>query len=311
MIDIRIGDCRDILKTLPSESVDCVVTSPPYFNLRSYLPEDHPDKLKEIGTEKTPEEYVNNLVDIFREVKRVLRDDGTFWLNISSSYAGSGKGIGSDHGKAVFTDDNIVKTNWKNIGYKPQELIPIPWLVAIELKKDGWKLIQDIIWTKDNCQPESVTKRCTKSHEYILLFVKSQKYFYDNEAIKEPTVSKDKSIRNRDAGKLNNVPGRAKMKGLKTNDYDFRNKRSVWRINTVSYSGAHFACFPPKLAETCILAGCPKNGTVLDPFGGSGTVGEVCNALGRNAILIELNPDYKKLILERTGQSLANFGGVL
>lgn len=299
--EILIGDCREVLKTLPDRSVHCCVTSPPYFNLRSYLPEGHPDKHKEIGIEKTPEEYVTDLVQVLQEVKRVLRDDGTLWLNLASSYAGGGRGFGyggkSDTNRGTKGMPRSIVPN----GLKPKDLIPIPWLVALELQKEGWWLRQDIIWSKNNCLPESVKDRCVKSHEYVLLFSKSSKYYFDYKAIQEPATSSDNNIRDRDKGKLNNVPGRARMQGLKTNKYEFRNKRSVWNINNVPYKGSHFACFPPALVKPCILAGCPENGLVLDPFAGSGTVGEVCKNLGRNAILIELNPEYKPLIEQRAG----------
>lgn len=299
---IHIGDSRDILKTLPDKSVHCVVTSPPYFNLRRYLPVDSLDKDKELGIEQTPEEYVNNLVEVFREINRVLRDDGTVWLNLASSYAGGGRGFGYGGKSDTNRGTKDMPRSVVPKGLKPKDLIPIPWIVALELQKDGWWLRQDLIWSKNNCLPESVKDRCVKSHEYVLLLSKSSKYYFDYKAIQEPATSSDNNVRDREKGKLNHVPGRARMQGLKTNQYDFRNKRSVWNINNVPFKGSHFACFPPKLVEPCILAGCPEDGTVLDPFAGSGTVGEVCKSLNRNSILIELNPDYKPLIEKRIGQ---------
>lgn len=296
---LLIGDCRDILKSLPDKSVHCCVTSPPYFNLRTYLQSDHPDKHKELGIEQTPDEYVNNLVDVFKEVKRVLMDDGTLWLNLASSYAGRVRGFGYGGKSDTNRGTKDMPRSIVPKGLKPKDLIPIPWLVALELQKNGWWLRQDLIWSKNNCLPESVKDRCVKSHEYILLLSKSRKYYFDYAAIQEPATSSDYNVRDRDKGKLNHVPGRARMQGLKTNQYEYRNKRSVWNINNVPYKGSHFACFPPKLVEPCVLAGCPHNGVVLDPFAGSGTVGEVCKSLNRNSILIELNPDYKTLIEQR------------
>ena len=241
-------------------------------------------------------------MDVFRDVKRVLRDDGTLWLNLSSSYAGSGKGIGSDHGKAVFNDNNISKTNWKNSDYKPKDLIPIPWIVALELQRDGWYLRKDIIWEKGNAMCENVGDRCTSSHEYLLHFSKSRYYYFDNEAIKEPSVSNHPSgngFKRSARVSYQNKDGSSRGNDNQWIPTEKRNKRSVWHVNTRPYKAAHFATFPPELIEPCILAGCTENGTVLDPFGGSGTVGQVCNILNRNAILIELNPEYKPLIIER------------
>lgn len=266
MIDIKIGDCRDILKTIPSNSVNCCVTSPPYFNLRDY------NAPGQIGREKSPEEYINELAAVFEEVKRVLKPDGTLFLNLGDSY---GKG---------------------------KQILGIPWRVAFALQADGWYLRQDIIWQKNNPMPESVRDRCTKAHEYIFLLAKSQKYFFDNEAIKEPSVypNDNRKSRVKPTAKDFQRDGNKLTEGSAT--YTFKNKRSVWLISTKPYKGAHFATFPPKLAETCILAGCPADGVVLDPFAGSGTVGEVCNRLNRNAILIELNPAYEKLIFDRVNK---------
>lgn len=283
----------------------------------------------EMGLEQTPEEYVNNLVDVFREVKRVLRDDGTCWVNLGDSYwGGKGKsGYELPHeAEARRTNGETLQHSYNVPGYqamrptdgkhsviKPKDLIGIPWRVAFALQADGWYLRQDIIWQKGNPMPESVTDRCTKSHEYIFLLSKSKKYYYDNEAVKEDSVCNHPSgngYKRPYRVTYQNSDGSARGNEEQWKPTERRNKRSVWNVNTKPYKGAHFATFPPALVEPCILAGCPERGTVLDPFGGSGTVGEVCNHLNRNAILIELNPAYKKLILERTGQSLAMFEGV-
>ena len=216
---------------------------------------------EQIGLESSPAEYIERLVAVFHEVKRVLRDDGTLWVNIGDSYAGSGKGganypdnakgykQGTNRGSVAATLPTITPSNCK-----PKDLIGIPWMLAFALRADGWYLRQDIIWQKPNPMPESVTDRCTKSHEYIFLLSKQAKYFYDADAIKEPTHTKDANLRDRDTTKLNNCPGRTRMGGLTHNDYDYRNKRDVWSVATSPYSGAHFATFPEKLIEPCILS---------------------------------------------------------
>ncbi len=287
------------MKTLPEQSVNCCVTSPPYFGLRDYGHEG------QIGLEETPEAFIQKMVEVFREVKRVLRDDGTLWLNLGDSYAGSGKGRNADgsHQEGGKQGTNkgtvlgsLVKTYAQDC--KPKDLIGIPWMVAFALRADGWYLRQDIIWHKPNPMPESVQDRCTKAHEYIFLLSKSSKYYYDIESIKEP-VKQDWGTRNRSNGKYHNEgSGLQPHSGLEKS-YEFANKRSVWSVNTRSYKGAHFATYPPELIRPCILAGCPKGGVVLDPFGGSGTTAEVAMEEGRNAILCELNPEYIPLINER------------
>ena len=264
---------------------------------------------QQIGLEDTPEAYISRLVDVFREVRRVLRDDGTLWVNIGDSYSGSGKG-GANYPDSV--TDSKQATNKGSLisplpvntpaGTKPKDLIGIPWMLAFALRADGWYLRQDIIWQKPNPMPESVTDRCTKSHEYIFLLSKSPKYYYDADAIKEPTITKDTNLRDRDTTKLNNCPGRTRMGGLTHNDYDYRNKRDVWSVSTVPYAGAHFATFPEKLIEPCILAGAPQNGVVLDCFSGAGTTGVVCAKLGRKYIGIELNPEYVQMSEDRIGE---------
>lgn len=291
---ILIGDAVEQMQTLPEKSVGCCVTSPPYFGLRDY------GMTGQIGLEETPEEYVAKLVDVFREVRRVLRDDGTLWLNLGDSYSGSGKVPAGNLGKK-HNERHLEHRTGGNVpdGTKPKDLIGIPWMVAFALRADGWYLRQDIIWAKPNPMPESVTDRCTKSHEYLFLLTKSPRYYFDNEAIKEPTTTMDTHVRDRDNTRCNNTPGRTRMGGLKTNNYDKRNKRSVWTISTKPYKGAHFAVFPEALVEPCILAGCPKGGMVLDPFAGSGTSLAVAERLGRRAVGIELNPAYLPLIQNR------------
>jgi DNA modification methylase len=299
------GDCLQQLKTLPDKTIQCCVTSPPYYGLRDYGVDG------QIGLEGTPDEYVEKLVAVFTEVKRVLRDDGTLWLNLGDSYAGSGKGIGSDHGKAVFTDGEIAKTDWRKTCLKPKDLVGIPWRVAFALQSDGWYLRQDIIWAKPNPMPESVTDRCTKSHEYIFLLTKSARYYYDNEAIKEWSIDKESLTgrRPRNAGKMDSVDAdNYKFHGSVDENgklrhgqiYEMRNRRSVWTITTKPYKEAHFATFPPEIPEICIRAGSKPGDTILDPFCGSGTTGEVAMKLDRNFIGIELNEKYvNDLIIPR------------
>jgi DNA modification methylase len=294
---------------LPAQSVHCCVTSPPYFGLRDY------GVAGQIGLEATPDAYVAELVAVFREVRRVLRDDGTLWLNLGDSYAASGRGGGG----GSFQDDDIgTKVSSANnrrapvAGLKQKDLIGIPWRVAFALQADGWYLRQDIIWSKPNPMPESVTDRCTKAHEYIFLMSKSARYFYDAAAIAETSKWADDNR----AGE-----GRLTYNGKRQDDTgtgneafvkitDTRNKRSVWEVATQPYSDAHFATFPPDLIEPCIKAGCPKGGTVLDPFGGAGTTGLVADRLGRNALLIELNPDYADMAKQRMIKDAGLFADV-
>ena len=290
------SECRLGLKCLSDNSVNCCITSPPYYGLRDYGNDE------QIGLEATPDEYFGMLVEVFREVRRVLTNDGTLWVNIGDSYAGSMKGA------AQFPDNAMNYKQGTNRGTlskatlvkqctncKPKDLIGIPWMLAFALRADGWYLRQDIIWAKPSVMPESVKDRCTKAHEYIFLLSKSRKYYFDNESIKEPSTTFDTSIRDRDNTKMNNTPGRSKMHGLTTNDYEMRNKRSVWTVATQPFRGGHFAVFPPKLIVDCIKAGCPENGIVLDPFMGAGTTAVVARKLNRNYIGFELNPDYVKI----------------
>lgn len=286
-----------MMRTLPEKSINCCVTSPPYYGLRDYGHEG------QIGLEETPDAFVQKLVEVFREVKRVLKDDGTLWLNLGDSYVGTGaKGEHKDpkHPEGRNAQSDTPKNN-KVAGLKSKDLIGIPWRVAFALQSDGWYLRQDIIWHKPNPMPESVQDRCTKAHEYIFLLSKSSKYYYDIESIKEP-VKQDWGTRNRSDGKYHNKgTGLQPHSGLEKS-YEFANKRSVWSVNTKSYEGAHFATYPPELIRPCILAGCPKGGVVIDPFGGSGTTAAVANEEGRDAVLCELNPEYISLINKRLSE---------
>ena len=294
------GDSLEMLKTIPSSTVDCCITSPPYYALRDYGVDG------QIGLEDSPESYIKHLVEVFREVKRVLRDDGTLWLNIADSYWGSGSRGYDFTGKLTKASEvqagskgtlnlqNVPKLagNDNESGLKNKDLIGIPWMLAFALRADGWYLRQDIIWHKPNPMPESVRDRCTKSHEYIFLLSKSSRYYYDYKAIQEPTTTYDSNIRNRDIGKMNNTPGRSHMNGLKHNMYKVRNKRDVWSVPVRPFKGAHFATFPEELIKPCVLAGSRENGIVLDPFFGSGTTGIVATRFNRDFIGIELNGDY-------------------
>mgnify|MGYP003670099637 FL=1 len=305
MITILHGNCLDKIKELPEQSINTCITSPPYWGLRNYQEEE------QFGMENTPAEFVENLVKVFREVKRVLRDDGTVWLNLGDSYYNYRPG----RKKQSLIKQTVNNTNQdlpqelarranKIDGLKEKDLVGIPWRVAFALQADGWYLRQDIIWSKPNPIPESVRDRCTKAHEYIFLLSKNAKYYFDNEAIKEDAVSdKDLGIlRSRKQAELNH-PSIIKRQEIgidSTNAGDGkRNKRSVWTITTKPFKGAHFATFPPDLIEPCILAGCPEGGTVLDPFGGAGTTGLVAQQHNRNAVLIELNEEYIELAKKR------------
>lgn len=344
MIKILNGDCRETLLELDDASVQCCITSPPYWGLRDYgtatwegglelsPPCDHladrstyeknyadskqatnkgtgnrdiiPHGVcpkcgakridSQIGLEPSPQEYVDSMVSVFREVKRVLRDDGTLWLNLGDSYAGNcsrtstgRQGMG-DAREGIYTKGGE--------GLKAKDLVGIPWMVAFALRADGWYLRQDIIWHKPNPMPESVTDRCTKSHEYIFLLSKSPKYYYDNKAVSEPAVfaGDDRGARTdnrRDEPMCNSVSGATG---------ESRNKRDVWTVTTKPYKDAHFATFPEDLIMPCVLAGSKAGDTILDPFGGSGTTGKVAIENGRKAVLCELNPNYVELIEKRT-----------
>ncbi len=290
-----IGDVREKLKQLADESVHCAVTSPPYFGLRDY------GVAGQIGLEAMPAAFVEVMVEVFREVRRVLRKDGTLWLNLGDSYAGSNQTGGTNSKETGRRQERMIasrNTGAVPVGLKPKDLMGIPWRVAFALQADGWYLRQDIIWSKPNPMPESVTDRCTKAHEYLFLLSKSARYHYDAEAIAEPAIFAGKVVtlgeKSLSVGQANGANVAASGNGLldSVTVKDTRNRRSVWEVATAPFSEAHFATFPPALIEPCIKAGCPVGGTVLDPFGGAGTTGLVADRLQRNAILIELNPEY-------------------
>lgn len=335
-------NCLEGLKKLPDNSVDCCVTSPPYFGLRDY---GHADQ---IGLEETPELFVAKMVEVFTEVKRVLKKEGTLWLNLGDSYGGSGRGSGDtkktsemqrNHSASYVGD---VHKPFISESVKPKDLIGIPWLTAFALRGAGWYLRQDIIWSKPNPMPESVTDRCTKSHEYIFLLSKSQKYFFDADSIREKRTSDEDAntfrggaytngnIINSELGKRK-VVGNKKIKipggwdlgagahgtihrtGRTEAEYqlaeikDGRNKRSVWTISPQPFPEAHFATFPEDLIVDCIKAGCPENGIVLDPFMGAGTTALVSRKLNRNFIGFELNCDYINIAENRLRKELGMF----
>jgi len=368
-IKILQGDCIETLQKLDDKSINTCITSPPYWGLRNYNDEE-----KQLGMEYTPEEFVNNLVKVFREVKRVLRDDGTVWLNLGDSYAmssirGGNKKFSGNVGAHNHYEKSIKKGKRKiPNGLKPKDLIGIPWRVALALQQDGWYLRQDIIWHKPNPMPESVKDRCTKAHEYIFLLSKNVKYYFDNEAIKEDAKFPEGPNSAHNIRKGSDDPKMRTRVGLnKIGANPKRNKRSVWAITTKPFKGAHFATFPMDLIEPCVLAGCPekicvdcgkpykrvmqqpkqlevkrgrragtddrliggvldkykrenppidlglqkqcdcetnetKAGTVLDPFGGSGTTGIVAVNHNRHAVLCELNQEYIDLAKDRINQ---------
>ena len=301
------GDAIEQLRTLPDKSVHCVVTSPPYWGLRDY------GHAGQIGLEQTPDEYVGRLVAVFTEVRRVLRDDGTCFLNLGDSYASDTKGSGGPSEKQLSNAGSRYEMTQRLIhGLKPKDLVGIPWRVAFALQADGWWLRQDIIWHKPNPMPESVRDRCTKAHEYVFLLTKSARYFYDAVAVAEKALQPEGEAKQVAQHKQIALRRRDNMQSstLGTNQgADTRNKRSVWSITTQPYAGAHFATMPPELAETCIRAGCPVGGTVLDPFCGSGTTLAVAIANGRNGIGVELNAEYIALAMDRiTGTQPALIG---
>jgi site-specific DNA-methyltransferase (cytosine-N4-specific) len=262
--ELLVGDARQLLSEMPDGQFNCIVTSPPYWGLRDYgVP-------GQIGAEATVDDYIADLVRLFREARRTLADDGTLWLNIGDSYTSGGR----------TWRDADAKNKGRAMGYraptpeglKPKDLIGVPWKLAFALQADGWYLRTDIIWNKPNCQPESVKDRPTRAHEYVFLFSKSEKYYYDWQAIMEPAAAPRQKEKNR---------------------------RTVWNINTEPYPGSHFAVYPKALVRLCVVAGSPEHGRVLDPFFGSGTTGVVCNELGRVCVGIELNADYAELARER------------
>lgn len=350
------GECLEILKKMKGNTIQCCITSPPYYGLRDYgtakwvggdincghtyqkggrNPETLSKQLtnkgttfsqyeheckkcgairidNQIGLEKTPEEYISKLVEVFREVRRVLKDDGTLWLNIGDSYWGGKGSNGSSKARRTASERRYLQsagtvmidtrpTDRNHPVIKPKDLIGIPWMLAFALRTDGWYLRQDIIWAKNNPMPESVRDRCTKSHEYIFLLSKSKKYYFDYKAIQEPAVSKSpekESTRGEGYGKAKGIKNNPDRDGGFSNN-GYRNKRSVWFINTKPYKGAHFATFPPELIRPCIKAGSKEGDIILDPFAGSGTTGQVALEEKRNTLLIELNKEYIDLIHKR------------
>ena len=310
--EVIVGNSIDTLKQLPEKSVQVCVTSPPYWGLRDYGNED------QLGLEPKPDDFVENLCRIFDEVWRVLKDDGTLWVNLGDTYSaqrwsGSGKGQAMNKNKDGHRDINPIKES----GLPDKNLVGIPWKVAFALQKRGWYLRQDIIWNKPNPMPESITDRCTKSHEYIFLLSKEPKYYFDNQAIKEPLAESSIGRLSQD---IENQVGTTRANGgAKTNgnlkavgDIEAgRNKRSVWTITTKPYREAHFATYPPDLIEPCILAGSKEGDLVLDPFSGSGTTGEVALRNGRNYIGLELNPDYARISEKRLFEAIGMLGEVV
>ncbi len=330
---ILVGDCLELLRQMPDQSVHCCVTSPPYFGLRDYGVDG------QIGLEETPAEFITRLVDVFRAVRRVLRDDGTCWVNMGDSYAGSrAPGNGQKVQSRRRDNEPVPRSDVAVPGFKPKDMMGMPWRLAFALQDDGWYLRQDIIWSKQNPMPESVRDRCTKAHEYIFLLSKSHRYYFDQEAILERCSSNTHarlaqnvaaqigSARANGGAKTN---GSMKAVARKSNGVGWghgtdagerargrvkdnasmdsalaimpteRNKRSVWTVPTHSFKGAHFATYPPDLIRPCILAGAPRGGLVLDPFGGAGTTGLVAMQEGRLSVLCELNPGYADIARAR------------
>jgi DNA modification methylase len=310
--DILTGDVRERLADIPDGSVRCCVTSPPYWGLRDYGHDG------QIGLEQTPDEYVAEMVAVFREVRRVLADDGTLWLNIGDSYVHTqpGRNRNGTGGQIVRGEEYKSKNRQGDsdkfhalsaMGLKPKDLVGIPWRLAFALQADGWWLRQDIIWHKPNPMPESVTDRCTKAHEYVFLLTKSAKYYYDHAAIAEASIHAGTTIKAYQSGK--NQSGQA-FRQTATGGHDVtvgetRNRRSVWSITTKPFKGAHFAVMPEALAEPCVLAGSAPGDLVLDPFTGSGTVAVVALRHGRRFIGTELNPEYVQIAQDRINAATA------
>jgi DNA modification methylase len=312
---VIVGNNSHTIKNLADKSIQTVVTSPPYWGLRDYGDEN------QIGLETTPQEFIEQLCLVFDEVWRVLKDDGTIWVNLGDSYAGSGAGgggnrKGNEHGQHdAFVE--IGRPATPN-GLKAKDLVGIPWRFAFAMQARGWYLRQDIIWAKPNPMPESVTDRCTKSHEYIFLLTKNSRYYYDNEAVREPikeTTNGKTGVRRSGDSKTRSrehwgVPHDPQNVIVEYDEIKGANKRSVWNVNTKPYKDAHFATYPPELITPCILAGSREGDTVLDPFSGSGTTGEVALQNGRNYIGLELNPEYAKLSERRLTEAVGMFGQV-
>lgn len=318
MNQILFGDCRDTMRRWAADGVkvQTCVTSPPYFGLRDYGHEG------QIGLEQTPEEYIAAMVEVFRCVRDVLADDGTLWVNIGDTYESKIEKNGSQYLDASDNGLDRLGSFGLGIAAKPKDLIGIPWMLAFALRADGWYLRQDIIWHKPNPMPESVRDRCTKAHEYIFLLSKSERYFFDSEAMQEDAVCgsrgsefhtgktaehqlgraskkpRESKVRGEFNGKTNDLPGREAFRAVR----ETRNRRSVWTVATRPYKGAHFATFPPALIEPCILAGSRPGDIVLDPFMGSGTTAATALQHGRQYLGCELNPEYGPLQVERIGE---------
>lgn len=298
---IHHTDALAHLRALPDGYVNCIVTSPPYYGLRDY------GVSGQIGLEDTPDAYIERLVRVFREARRVLADDGTFWLNLGDSYAAN-RGY-----QVVDTKHKANTTNHMGMsvpsGLKPKDLMFIPHRVAMALQADGWYVRQDIVWNKPNCMPESVTDRPTRSHEYVFLLSKSERYYYDADAIKEQSkyAGKSVSLGEKSLSKAQATGLGVAASGNGTKDFvivtDTKNRRSVWEISTEAFPGSHFAVMPTKLVQDCIAAGCTADGVVYDPFSGSGTVGLVAMRLGRRYIGSELNREYVEMARQRIAKA--------
>ena len=307
---IHIGDCLEVMAGMEAESVQCCVTSPPYWGLRDYGHDG------QIGLESTLEAYVNRMVEVFRQVRRILKKDGTLWLNLGDSYAASRNGSAMPAetlaGGVSGRGDKVAKRG-RASGYTPhrdpaahglkhKDLVGIPWRVAFALQADGWYLRQDIIWHKPNPMPESVRDRCTKAHEYIFLMSKSAKYFYDADAISEKSVCIGKQQANKKYTTDNSWYQIKQITHQELQSYttgETKNRRSVWTVSAQPFKGSHFATFPSNLIEPCIKAGSREGDTVFDPFFGAGTTGLVASKLDRKYIGIELNPEYAAIAQAR------------
>lgn len=289
----EFGDCIEVLQRMPEKLADCCVTSPPYWRMRDYGVEG------QLGLEEL-DEYIVKMVEVFREVRRVLRDDGTLWLNLGDSYVQGGRGGGD--GWEHSASKGVLRATPAASGCRYKNLIGVPWRVALALQDDGWNLRSDIIWHKPNAMPESVNSRPTKSHEYIFLMSKSRDYYYDSIAIQERSAGE---VRRRWPSKKSGANSKAMRSSTEARGRfpEYRNKRSVWTVANVPYQGAHFATYPPDLIKPCILAGSRIGGIVLDPFFGSGTTGRVAEDLGRRWLGIEINEGYRTLIEQRTAQT--------
>lgn len=306
---IYCGNAIDVLKSFPAESVNCVVTSPPYYGLRNYGVDG------QIGLEDSPEAFIERLVDVFMECHRVLKRDGTMWIVIGDSYAGSGRGVGNVNIKGIQSSVSFmcdILKPYRINGYKNKDLMGIPWALAFALRSRGWYLRQDIIWHKPNPMPESVKDRCTRAHEYIFLLSKSPRYFFNHAAMLEPANYDGRKKGIREASKKYVLPNTGApiqtiSKGGErwtiVDGVHVRNRRDVWRVNTRPFKSAHFATFPPELITACVTAGCPVGGVVLDPFIGAGTAAVVARRHGRQFVGVELNPEYIKIAEKRLAES--------